>query len=211
MEDKKQGKKLNVPNLRFPEYTREWERYSLSDLVNRVVRKNKNNKTQLPLTISAQYGLVDQVSFFNKKVASQDMSNYYLIKKGEFAYNKSYSGNYPWGAVKRLEFYDEGALSSLYICFSVKNLVDSDFLKQYFESSKWHRGISEIAGEGARNHGLLNISVEDYFNTGHYIPPTKDEQQKIGKLISLIDERITTQSKIIEKLQSLMSGINDYL
>ena len=82
----------------------------------------------MPLTISAQYGLVDQVTFFNKKVASADMSNYYLLKRGEFAYNKSYSGDYPLGAVKRLDRYDEGALSTLYICFAVKGEINSDFL-----------------------------------------------------------------------------------
>lgn len=54
----------------------------------RIMRKNKNNQSKLPLTISAQYGLVDQITFFNKVIASTDMSSYYLLKKGEFAYNK---------------------------------------------------------------------------------------------------------------------------
>ena len=200
-------KKLNVPNLRFPEFQGEWEKMRLDAFTKRVMRKNKSNQSRLPLTISAQYGLVDQVTFFNKIVASTDLSNYYLLKKGEFAYNKSYSSDYPWGAIKRLDNYDQGALSSLYICFTPQDNVVSDFILQYFESPKWHKGISEIAVEGARNHGLLNVSVQDFFHTYHYVPKDKKEQIKISKLLMLFDERIATQNKIIEDLKMLKSAI----
>ena len=179
----------------------------LDAFTERVMRKNKSNQSRLPLTISAQYGLVDQITFFNKVVASTDLSNYYLLKKGEFAYNKSYSSDYPWGAIKRLDNYDQGALSSLYICFAPQDNVVSDFILQYFESPKWHKGISEIAVEGARNHGLLNVAVQDFFHTYHYVPKDKKEQIKISKLLMLLDERISTQNKIIDKLQSLIKGI----
>ena len=171
------------------------------------MRKNKNNQSRLPLTISAQYGLVDQITFFNKVIASTDMSNYYLLKRGEFAYNKSYSSDYPWGAIKRLDNYDQGALSSLYICFTPQDNVVSDFILQYFESPKWHKGVSEIAVEGARNHGLLNVSVQDFFHTYHYVPKDKKEQIKISKLLMLLDERIATQNKIIEDLKKLKCAI----
>ena len=201
--------KLNVPNLRFPEFQGEWEKMRLDAFTERVMRKNKSNQSRLPLTISAQYGLVDQITFFNKVVASTDLSNYYLLKKGEFAYNKSYSSDYPWGAIKRLDNYDQGALSSLYICFAPQDNVVSDFILQYFESPKWHKGISEIAVEGARNHGLLNVAVQDFFHTYHYVSKDKKEQIKISKLLMLLDERISTQNKIIDKLQSLIKGIRN--
>ena len=179
----------------------------LDAFTERVMRKNKSNQSRLPLTISAQYGLVDQITFFNKVVASTDLSNYYLLKKGEFAYNKSYSSDYPWGAIKRLDNYDQGALSSLYICFAPQDNVVSDFILQYFESPKWHKSISEIAVEGARNHGLLNVAVQDFFHTYHYVPKDKKEQIKISKLLMLLDERISTQNKIIEDLKKLKSAI----
>ena len=206
--EKNQGRKvLNVPNLRFKEFQGEWEKMRLDAFTRRVMRKNKSNQSRLPLTISAQYGLVDQITFFNKVIASTDMSNYYLLKKGEFAYNKSYSSDYPWGAIKRLDNYEQGALSSLYICFTPQDNVESDFILQYFESPKWHKGVSEIAVEGARNHGLLNVSVQDFFHTYHYVPKDKKEQIKIAKLLMLLDERITTQNKIIEDLKKLKCAI----
>ena len=107
----------NVPTLRFAEYTDEWHKYALSNFVTRITRRNKNNESSLPLTISAQYGLVDQITFFNKTVASVDLSGYYLLYNGDFAYNKSYSNDYAWGAVKRLDKYEKGCLSSLYLQF----------------------------------------------------------------------------------------------
>jgi len=204
-------KNIKVPNLRFPEFQGEWEKMRLDAFTKRVMRKNKSNQSRLPLTISAQYGLVDQITFFNKVVASTDLSKYYLLKKGEFAYNKSYSSDYPWGAIKRLDNYDQGALSSLYICFAPQDNVVSDFILQYFESPKWHKGISEIAVEGARNHGLLNVAVQDFFHTYHYVPKDKKEQIKISKLLMLLDERIVTQNKIIEDLKKLKSAIIEKL
>ena len=211
MAAEKNNKTLNVPTLRFPEFDGEWEKVSLSEIATRVTRKNKNNESRLPLTISAQYGLVDQVTFFNKVVASSDMSNYYLLQRGEFAYNKSYSGDYPWGAIKRLDRYDQGALSSLYICFAPTDIIDSDFLVHYFESPKRHREVSNIAGEGARNHGLLNVAVPDFFNTQHCITTKKKEQRKIADFLNLINERIETQKKVIEDFKKLKDAIRTKL
>ena len=187
-----------------------YKKYNLYEFATRVTRKNKDNVSNLPLTISAQYGLVDQVSFFNKTVASKDMSGYYLLKNGEFAYNKSYSNDYPWGAIKRLDLYDMGCLSTLYICFKTNdNIVNSNYLVHYFESSKWHKQVADIAGEGARNHGLLNIVVNDFFNTKHAVP-TIENQIKIAGFLDLIEKRIQTQIKIIDDCISYRNAIVDY-
>ena len=105
---------MQIPKLRFKEFTNEWNLNKLKDFSNRVTRKNKDNLSKLPLTISAQDGLVDQISFFNKTVASKDLSGYYLLYNGDFAYNKSYSNGYPWGTIKRLDKYDMGVLSTLW-------------------------------------------------------------------------------------------------
>ncbi|MFR6389596.1 MAG: restriction endonuclease subunit S, partial [Prevotella sp.] len=163
--------------------------YKMSDFSSRIATKNKDSKCSLVLTIAAQYGLVNQESFFNKSVASENLTGYYLLHKGEFAYNRSYSAGYDWGTVKRLDNYDQGVLSTLYICFKInETIVDSDYLAYYFESTKWHRGLSDIAGEGARNHGLLNVSITDYFNTKHRFPVI-EEQKAIAKMLNTITEK----------------------
>ena len=166
----------------------------------RVTRKN-GGQSDLPLTISAQDGLVDQRKYFNRQVASRDMSNYYLIKKGEFAYNKSYSEGYPFGAVKRLDYYDIGALSTLYILFEItdKN-ISSDFIVSYYMTHLWYKEISKRAAEGARNHGLLNISTEDFFDSELNIPNSIEEQVKIGNFIKEFDKFITLHQRKLEHL-----------
>lgn len=195
-----------APKLRFKEFSGDWEHKHLDKIVERVTRKNKGTISKLPLTISAQYGLVDQETFFNKTVASKNLEGYYLLENGEFAYNKSYSNGYPWGAIKRLDRYDKGVLSSLYICFRILDKASSDYIKQYFETSKWYKEVSMIAVEGARNHGLLNISVSDFFDTLHYIP-SKEEQEKIAYFLSLIDDKISLQGEKVEALKDYKRGM----
>ena len=144
--------------LRFRGFTDSWELRKLGEITEKITRKNQSLESLLPLTISAQHGLIDQNSFFNKQIASKDVSGYYLIKNGEFAYNKSYSNAYPWGAIKRLDLHDKGVLSTLYIVFKPTN-VESNFLVSYYSADNWHKEVSIRAAEGARNHGLLNGST----------------------------------------------------
>ena len=186
-----------VPEIRFDGFTYDWEQRKLGDLVNRITRKNQDLVSELPLTISAQYGLIDQNEFFDKRVASKDVSGYYLINNGEFAYNKSTSTDAPWGAIKRLDRYENGVLSTLYIVFGIKenNLVDSDFLVSYYSTNLWHKDIHEIAAEGARNHGLLNIAPADFFETKLMIPQDIEEQKKIGKYFEELDRLITLHQR----------------
>ena len=195
----------NVPRLRFSGFEEEWVCERLSDFTERVTRKNTNNKVKLPLTISSKAGLVDQISYFNKTVASIDMSGYYLLKNGEYAYNKSYSVGYAFGSIKRLDQYSIGALSTLYICFSLKK-HNSDFIKIYFDSLKWYHEINIIAAEGARNHGLLNIPTEDFFRTKHWLPININEQKKIAKFFNLLEYRIELQQKMLEALKLYKRG-----
>ena len=179
----------SYPEIRFKGFTDPWEQRKLGELVDRVVRKNTNNESTLPLTISAQYGLVDQITYFNNRVASRDVSNYYLVLNGEFAYNKSTSDGYPFGAVKRLDLYEKGVLSTLYIVFAPKKeqQIDSDYLTVFFDTDRWHKGVAERAAEGARNHGLLNISAEDFFDIDLSVPKDIVEQKQIGAFIRQLD------------------------
>ena len=193
------------PKLRFPGFDEPWRAERLSDFADRVTRKNSKNETDLPLTISSKDGLVDQVSYFNKTVASKDMSGYYLLKNGEFAYNKSYSVGYDFGSIKRLDRYPMGALSTLYICFALKR-HESDFIKSYFDSLKWYREIYMISAEGARNHGLLNVPTEEFFDTKHYLPENTDEQKKIADFLIALDRRIETQQSLVDNLKKYKRG-----
>ncbi|CEF52290.1 Type I restriction modification DNA specificity domain protein [Lactococcus garvieae] len=194
-----------VPELRFAGFADDWEDRKLSSIAERVTRKNKNNESTLPLTISAQDGLVDQNDYFNKQVASRDVTGYFLVKNGEFAYNKSYSNGYPWGAIKRLDKYEMGVLSTLYIVFK-PTAINSQFLVSYYETTRWYREVSKNAAEGARNHGLLNISPNDFFNTLLTIPKSAEEQQQIGSFFKQLDDTIALHQHKLDLLKEQKKG-----
>lgn len=191
----------------------EWEESKFKKMFSRLNRKNSENNDNV-LTISAQYGLISQSEFFNKSIASEDKSNYFLLHKGEYAYNKSYSNGYPYGALKRLDKYEKGIVSPLYICFSAT--ADNkcpEYYSHYFEGGLMNREIKAFAQEGARNHGLLNISVDDFFNS-YLIKPSIPEQEKIADILSAQDKVIELKEKLLDEkkkqkkylMQQLLTG-----
>ena len=183
-----------------------WKVVRLGEISSRVTRRNQDNRCQNVLTISAQSGLINQVDFFNKQVASKDLSNYILLKKGEFAYNKSYSTGYSFGAFKRLKFYEEGVASPLYIYFKFNDDVCSDFFEFYFDAGQANRQIKDIVQEGARNHGLLNLSIDDFFNIKIRMP-NLDEQKKIAEILSTWDEAINLTINLIESKKQFKKAL----
>jgi type I restriction enzyme S subunit len=183
----------------------DWKEKKLGDVAKRVTRKNKENNLNV-LTISAQLGLVSQLEYFNKSVSAKDVTNYYLLERNDFAYNKSYSNGYPMGAIKRLKKYDKGVVSTLYICFCFNEIVSLNFMEQYFEFGLHNYEIEKVAQEGARNHGLLNIGVNDFLNIALIIPSLQ-EQQKIANFLSSIDTKIESTSQQINQTQSFKKGL----
>lgn len=178
-----------------------WKKVELRECFSRLVRKNDEGNTNV-LTISAQHGLISQEKFFNKSIASEDKSNYFLLEKGDFAYNKSYSAGYPFGAIKSLEKYEKGIVSPLYICF--KKTADNkcpEYFLHYFEAGLANNEICAIAQEGARNHGLLNISTDDFFKIKILLPPLP-EQQKIAEILSTQDKVIELKENLLEQKQT---------
>ena len=199
---------------RLPGFSGEWKVNRLRNIATRHTKRNTIGNTNA-LTISAQYGLINQAEFFNKAVASDDKSNYFLLEKGDFAYNKSYSNGYPFGAIKRLTRYEVGIVSPLYICFRIKEgSVSGEYLEQYFEAGLMNHEIQAFAQEGARNHGLLNIAVDDFFNS-KILLPSPEEQTAIAEIFSTADREIDLLRQDIEQekqkkkalMQLLLTGI----
>ena len=199
---------------RLPGFSGERKANRLRNITTRHTKRNTIGNTNV-LTISAQYGLINQAEFFNKAVASDDKSNYFLLEKGDFAYNKSYSNGYPFGAIKRLTRYEVGIVSPLYICFRIKDgSVSGEYLEQYFEAGLMNHEIQAFAQEGARNHGLLNIAVDDFFNS-KILLPLPEEQTAIAEVLSTADREIDLLRQDIEQekqkkkalMQLLLTGI----
>lgn len=198
-----------TPRLRFPGFTGKWQEKKLNKVFSRVTRKNAENNQNV-LTISAQYGLISQLEFFKKSVASSDVTGYYLLHRGEFAYNKSSSQGRPVGAIKPLRLYDKGVVSTLYICFKCNNPEEIDFWEQYFDAGILDSEILSIAQEGARNHGLLNISTGDFFGL-NVILPTPPEMKKIAECLFSFDDVITAAENELDSLKAHKKGLMQQL
>ena len=171
IENSKAQKKALMQQLltgkkRLPEFCDEWRQVQFTQVFERITSKNDEGIDNV-LTISGRHGLVNQRDFFNKRVASNNLDNYTVLRRGDFAYNKSYSAGYPYGAVKPLERYDTGVVSNLYLCFRLtdSNKYCRNYFRHYFEGGFFDREIYKIAQEGARNHGLLNVGSTDFFST----------------------------------------------
>lgn len=180
-----------------------WHTVRLGSLFDRLTRKNTENNQNV-LTISAQYGLIGQLDYYNTPYASEDKISYTLLQKGDFAYNKSYSSDYAYGVIKRLDVYEKGIVSPLYICFRAKENTNTDFYLQYFEAGFFNQEIYYIAQEGARNHGLLNVSTEDFFNSFLVFPPLA-EQQRIAEILMHCDKVISLYKQQLDELKKAKS------
>nr|WP_314574101.1 restriction endonuclease subunit S [uncultured Prevotella sp.] len=198
-----------VPKIRFKGFEGEWEDVKLSSFAKRIKRRNSCMESTLALTIASALGLVSQNDYFNNSVVGANIRNYYLLKRGEFAYNKSYSNGYPFGSVKRLDRYEQGILSTLYIVFTIDDSISSDYLTHFFDTTLWHKDVAERAAEGARNHGLLNISAEDFLDIAIWKPRSIEEQQQIASYFTSLDKQITLQTQRLEKLKQIKAACLD--
>ena len=196
---------------RRPGFSGKWKRIKLRDIAERITRKNDEDNKNV-VTISAQKGFVVQTDFFNKSVASETLDNYFLVYKDEFCYNKSYSNGYPMGAIKRLKSFDKAVVTTLYICFKLKNItsVNIDFFDQYCESGIFNKELVKVANEGGRAHGLLNVTPSDFFNM-HMGIPNIDEQNAIATVLVNADKEIELANVKLANLQSQKRGLMQQL
>ena len=206
IETNKQQKKALMQQLltgkkRFAGFGDKWSTAKLSSLCTRLTEKNNGQSTNV-VTISAKHGLIRQEEFFKKSVASETLDNYFILRKGQFAYNKSYSSGYPMGAIKRLNRYSDAVVTSLYICFEIKdqNKTSSCFMEHYFESGLLNHGLTKVAAEGGRAHGLLNVRPVDFMNLSLTIP-SYEEQVKIASVLTAADREIENLSAKLAHLK----------
>ena len=200
--EKNQGRKvLNVPNLRFPEFQGEWEKCILGDITENFNLRNKD-KIQYPMfSVTNDRGFVPQSEQFEgRDMVGEDIKAYKIIHTNDFAYNPA---RINVGSIAMYTGEKPCMISSLYVCFKTTKEVNNEWLMQLLKTPKMNYYYN-VNGEGGvrvylfyPNFARIRMSI-----------PKIEEQKKIAKLLNLIDERIATQNKIIDKLQSLIKGIS---
>ena len=213
--------KLNVPHLRFPEFHGEWEKYKVSDLLD-FYSTNSLSWDQLEYgtdnMLNLHYGLI-HVGLPTMVDLSKDIlpaikkenkpKNFELCKEGDIAFADASEDTNE--VAKAIEFYtleDKAVVCGLHTIHGrdKSNKTVVGYKGYAFSSTAFHHQIRRIA-QGTK---IYSISAKN-FDECYIGIPSKEEQTKIAKLLRLIDERIATQSKLIEDLKKLKSAIIEKL
>ena len=193
--------------MRFPEFKDEWKKVKLGEVAEKQHTKNTDDSIDRVYTNSAQNGIVEQTEFFDKEIANgNNLSGYYIVRQYDFVYNPRLSRTAPVGAMNINKNTGTGLVSPLYTVFRITNrCVINEFLEFLFKSTSWHGYMNEVANFGARSD-RMNIRDKDFFNLPLRLP-SLPEQRKIASLLSLIDERIETQSAVIKDQEALKAAL----
>ena len=188
--------------MRFPEFSGEWEKFRNCTLFKVISEKNKNYEFSTVLSASQTEGMVLRDSLgIDIKFEEDSIKTYKIVRNGDYvAHLRSFQGGFA--------FSDKtGVCSPAYTILRPSETISYGFLKPYFMSRKFIDSL-RIVTYGIRDG--KSISVEEWLRLYTCIPK-KNEQQKISKLLRLIDNRIKTQKKIIEDLKKLKEAINNSL
>ena len=214
-------KKLNVPNLRFKEFQGEWEKCKVSDLLDFYSTNSLSwDKLEYGTTNiqNLHYGLIHvglptmvdiEKDNLPNIIDGNVPKNYELCKEGDIVFaDASEDTNEVAKAVEYYNLNGKKVVCGLHTIHGRdnKNKTVVGYKGYAFSSMSFHHQIRRIA-QGTK---IYSINTKN-FSECYVGIPSKEEQQKIADLLRLIDERIATQNKIIDKLQSLIKGLEDIL
>ena len=197
--------KRNVPNLRFKEFEGEWKECRLGEITQNFNLRNKEKRQYPMFSVTNDRGFVPQSEQFEgRDMIGDDIKAYKIIHSQEFAYNPA---RINVGSIAMYSDKDPCMISSLYVCFKTTKEVNNEWLMQLLKTPKLNYYYN-INGEGGVR---VYLFYPNFARIRMFLPPIIDEQNKIATFLSLLDERIATQNKIIDKLESLIKGLNQQL
>ena len=194
----KNGEK--VPELRFAGFVDDWEERKLRDLLNKNSEKNKNLSVINVESVSNKTGFTKQTDQFEDySVASADLSNYYVIREKQFAYNPS---RINVGSIAYKDLGDEiSVVSPLYVSFSTKKVLNDGFLWNWFKTASFDAQRQRLSEGGVRD--TLSFNQLSEMNT---MFPTYPEQEKIGSFFKLLDDTIALHQRKLDLLKEQKKG-----
>lgn len=191
-----------TPKLRFKKFTDAWKQLKLSSYLDVSSEKNVDNffSKDDVLSVSGDYGVVNQIEFQGRSFAGTSVSNYGVVHTGNVIYTKSPLKANPYGIIKTNKG-ESGIVSTLYAVYSVKENSFPNFIQDYFElNSRLNNYLRPLVNKGSKND--MKVSNENALK-GLVIFPGLEEQRKISTFLAQLNNTITLQQRKIGKLISL--------
>lgn len=192
----------NEPKIRIKGFERAWEKACLKDISQKVIEKNSDLKYKITLTNSAEYGVIDQLEFFDHKISNGDnIRNYYVVRNGDFVYNPRISVTAPVGPINQSQLGYTGVMSPLYYVFRIHD-IDAEYLRYFFKTNLWHPYLKGNGNSGAR-FDRLSITDELFVRMPISLPVERKEQRAIATYFRHIDSLIETADKKVASLKQV--------
>lgn len=191
-----------VPEIRFNGFTHDWEQRKLIDYLEVSSEKNRDNRftKEDVLSVSGEYGIVNQIEFQGRSFAGASVSNYGVVENGDVVYTKSPLKSNPYGIIKTNKGIP-GIVSTLYAVYKPKEITDSKFVQIYFElDSRMNSYMHPLVNKGAKND--MKVSAENALK-GMVSFPKKDEQEMISLYFSTLDNLITLHQRQCDELKKM--------
>lgn len=193
---------MENPKIRFKGFTKDWEQRKLIDYLEVSSEKNRDNRftKEDVLSVSGEYGIVNQIEFQGRSFAGASVSNYGVVENGDVVYTKSPLKSNPYGIIKTNKGIP-GIVSTLYAVYKPKEITDSKFVQIYFElDSRMNSYMHPLVNKGAKND--MKVSAENALK-GMVSFPKKDEQEMISLYFSTLDHLITLHQRKCEQTKKL--------
>lgn len=190
----------NKPRIRFKGFAEDWEQRKLNEFLSVSNLKNTENKYNKKdvLSVSGDYGIVNQIEFQGRSFAGVSVSNYGVVEKGDIVYTKSPLKLNPYGIIKTNRI-NNGIVSTLYAIYKTKENCDSKFIEHYFNlDSRLNQYLKPLVNKGAKND--MKVSSENAL-VGEVCFPQITEQAMIADLLDRLDIYITLHQRKLEKLK----------
>lgn len=192
----------NVPEIRFAGFTDAWEQRKLEYYLDVSNEKNKENvySKHDVLSVSGEYGIVNQIEFQGRSFAGVSVSNYGLVRTGDIVYTKSPLNSNPYGIIKTNKGIT-GIVSTLYAVYHPNKNTFPEFVQVYFEQhARMNNYMHPLVNKGAKND--MKVSAENALK-GNVIFPSYEEQKVISEYFKNLDDLITLHQRKFEKLKNI--------
>ena len=191
----------DVPEIRFTGFTSVWKQRRLKEISDKVIEKNTSRAYRETFTNSAEFGIISQRDYFAHDISNvENLGNYYMVRDDDFVYNPRISATAPVGPINRNKLGKIGVMSPLYTVFRPHD-IDRTYLEHFFKSRCWHSYMKFNGDSGARSD---RFSIKDSVFMEMPIPyPKIEEQERIGKYLTLLDTLLSLHQRKLTKLQNI--------